>query len=217
MRNAALIISIAGITATSSQATPNVSAPRESAWTLAEDVIVLENGQTVTGTIIEETDQYVKIKVVVAGISAVSTYDKDLIASISRSVEGEGAGAATIRGGAVGSTITSLKRTAKSEPAASTDGMLKVYVIPLEGEFGTDISQTPLRQSIADAKRHNADYIIFRLNNDWSIAMYGGAMTVEKADDTPDKFDELIRTEEIVKQRSGTRTLPGTDVPEGVT
>ena len=175
-------------------ATPNVPAPHVSAWTLAEDVIVLEDGRTITGTIIEETDEYVKINVVVAGISAVSTYDKDLIASISRAVEG--AGVATAGQTGIGSTITSLSRTRKSTPAASTDGMLRVYVIPLEGEFGIDISQTPLRQSIADARKKNADYIIFRLNNDWSDALIGG-MGEEELPDDMEAFDQLFRTEEI--------------------
>lgn len=175
-------------------ATPNVPAPHVSAWTLAEDVIVLADGRTITGTIIEETDEYVKINVVVAGISAVSTYDKDLIASISRSVEGAGDATASQRG--IGSTITSLSRTSKSTPAASTDGMLRVYIIPLDGEFGMDISQTPLRQSIADARKKNADYIIFRLNNDWSDALIGGLGEEELPDDM-EAFDQLFRTEEI--------------------
>ncbi len=157
---------------------------------LAEDVIVLKDGTRITGTIIEETDERVTMRITVAGIGAVTTYTRDQIASITRT-----SGPAEVSAGKA-PTIGSIARAAPKQTAAPDDGKVRVYVIPLEGVFGRDISQTPIRQAIADARKKGADYLIFKLNNDWTDALMGGIGETELPDDL-EAFDQLFRTEEI--------------------
>jgi hypothetical protein len=78
--------------------------------------------------------------------------------------------------------------------AGVNDTAKKVYVITLDGIFGEDISQTPIRQAVKDAKAQDADVIIFILENDWSVQ---GAPIEEERKDDEGNFDELFRAEEM--------------------
>ena len=191
LRTPALVISAAVmVVAAPAAASPARPASPRTLAALAEDVIVLKDGTRITGTIIEETDELVTMRIKVAGIAAVTTYARDQIASITRTSGPEEVSASK------GPAIGSIARVAPKPTPAPDDGKVRVYVIPLEGVFGRDISQTPMRQAIADARKKGADYLIFKLNNDWSDAMLGG-MGEEEAPDDISAFDELFRTEDI--------------------
>lgn len=69
----------------------------------------------------------------------------------------------------------------------------KVYVLELKGQFGQEISQTPIRAAIADAKRHQPDYLIVVMDNDFS-RMEG---LDQIADDEIGFFDQLFRAEDM--------------------
>ena len=191
LRTPALVISAAVmVVAAPAAASPARPASPRTLAALAEDVIVLKDGTRITGTIIEETDELVTMRIKVAGIAAVTTYARDQIASITRTSGPEEVSASK------GPAIGSIARVAPKPTPAPDDGKVRVYVIPLEGVFGRDISQTPMRQAIADARKKGADYLIFKLNNDWSDGLLGGLGETELPDDM-EAFDQLFRTEEI--------------------
>jgi len=153
-----------------------------------EAVLVFRDGKRVSGTILEESETEIRMRVTVAGIAAETTYQKSEILTITRT---EGAAA---QGGAATEDVKPTR--VDRDPVGSRPGAKKVYVIPLKGVFGEHISQTPIRQAIADAQRNEADYLVFRLENEWSAALFGGLEDEQLSDDTS-AFDELFRAEEI--------------------
>lgn len=82
-------------------------------------------------------------------------------------------------------------------PATKSDGAepKKIYVIELKGKFGEDISETPLKDALKDAKAKQADVVIISVENDWSM----GAGDDRPQDAAAGKFDELFRAEDMAK------------------
>jgi hypothetical protein len=57
--------------------------------------------------------------------------------------------------------------------------------------FGEDISQTPIRNAVRDAKKYDVDYLVVVLETDWS-QVKGGVK--EDQGDEVGAFDQLFRT-----------------------
>lgn len=95
---------------------------------------------------------------------------------------------------AVPAALAQTPATPVAAKAEASDTAKKVYVVELNGIFGEDISQTPIRQAVKDAKAQDADVIIFILENDWSVQ---GAPIEEERKDDEGNFDELFRAEEM--------------------
>jgi hypothetical protein len=153
-----------------------------------KDTIVFSNGRVVEGKITKETADRVWIEIEVAGIKAPADYAKADILSIVRAERREGEDAAA---------KTPAKAEAPVKAAAKVEanaGAPKVYVIDLKGEFGVDISETPIRNAIRDARQHQADYLIFALDNDWSLKRFGHR---EERTDDESEFDKIFRAEKI--------------------
>lgn len=152
----------------------------------ATDQIILKDGRIIKGKILEETSTTVKMTIVVAGISADNTYDKAQILSIQRDAI-EAAPATDAR------PATRETRRTGSPARASTDGA-KVYTIHLKGWLGEDISQTPIREAVRDAKANGAEYLVVIVENDWDRSRFGGDGEIP---DEVGQFDQLFRAEEI--------------------
>lgn len=147
----------------------------------AMDLVIFRDGKTAEGTILEETDTTIKMRVVVAGISAETVYDKAKILQIQRAAKpAENAAAAKP---AAAEPVT-------SKPAPAKDGATKVYHVKLTGEFGRDISQTPMKAMVADARKHQPEFIVIELDNEFK---WFGQEIPEYAH----FFDQLFRAEEI--------------------
>ncbi len=61
------------------------------------------------------------------------------------------------------------KAKAEFEAKKADPNVKRIYVIPLRGEFGRDISQTPMRRALADAKKEQADIILFVIDTSFTI------------------------------------------------
>ena len=154
-----------------------------------KDVLVFRDGRRIEGEIIEETDTTVRMKVMVGSLAAETTYDKSGILLIEH-----GTGGAASADESKNDRKVDLTTKPKRERAA--DGAARVYVIELEGVFGRDISQTPIRDAMADAKKEGADYVIVVMDNDWSQALRGG-FSEEDLGDEVSAFDQLWRAEDM--------------------
>ena len=153
-----------------------------------EDVLLFRTGKLVHGQIIKETDTTVRIMVKIGTMPAVETeYAKEDILKImhDQPIEAPKPKASDEASGPVMAGETDI------DPGAA-----RVYVIELTGVFGADISQTPIRKAVADAKKNHADYIVVVMDNDWSQALRGGLKEKELADDTA-AFDQLWRAEDM--------------------
>lgn len=151
-----------------------------------DDVIVFKSGKTVKGKITEETATNVKIKVSIGGIVAETVYEKSEISSITR---GEAGTHPAPKGDGVAMKVNP---GAKADPVGND--VPKVYKMELTGSFGQDISQTPIRQAVRDAKTNNADYIIVVMDNDWSVRRGG---MKEKLEDDDTQFEGFWRAEDM--------------------
>jgi hypothetical protein len=81
---------------------------------------------------------------------------------------------------------------AQDDAQAASD-VKSVYVIELKGKFGSDISQTPIRDAVKDAKRLEPDYLVVVMDNDWTRDE-----GLEKlGDDVAGAFDQLFRAEDM--------------------
>ncbi|MDX9912730.1 MAG: hypothetical protein RBS39_12945 [Phycisphaerales bacterium] len=166
-----------------------VSSSRAMAQDAAQslDLIIFRDGKTVEGRILRETDLEVEIEIRVGGISAPVTYRKSDILKVARGAGAEAAEASR--------TVGTREPEQKGDPA-DTEGRARVYVIELDGEFGKDISQTPIRDAVADARKNNATHIVFVMNNRWDEGLRGGLKEEALGNDLA-SFDQLFRAEDI--------------------
>lgn len=156
----------------------------------AKDSLILRDGKTVEGQILEETAATVRMKVIVAGISGETTYSKTDILSIVRA-------AAPAKPDATKTETPALAAKKPPTPPAPSEPVSdkkKIYVVELTGLFGEDISETPIRNAVKDAGHLGADYIIFKVDNDWSLRRDGELGEIK---DDVGKFDQLFRAEKM--------------------
>lgn len=125
------------------------------------DILVLKNGKTIEGKIISETATSIRFKGTIGGIALETEFQKSEIESIQRDVKKEASAASSTDASADASKAgaTPAKDAAPVDP-----NVPKVYIIPLRGEFGEDVSQTPILQAIRDAKAQGATTIILEMD-----------------------------------------------------
>jgi len=151
----------------------------------------------VQGTILEDTPTFVKMKVTIAGITSDATYQKTDILSVVKAATPAPTDKPTEKKDALkpDSKPTIAGSNPPSKPAADQNSdRKKVYVMKLTGWFGEDISETPIRNSLKDAKAQGADVIIMELDNDWSMKRFGQMGDIK---DDIGQFDQLFRAEKL--------------------
>lgn len=183
---AAVGLSVLGASAT---LTAGVSLLTSGAPALAQDAtqdtLILKNGTTVVGKILEETPTEVRMNIVVAGITADVRYPKSDILEVVK---------AAAKPDAAKPAVASEKPPTPAPKADAASGKTKVYYFELTGWFGEDISETPVRDAMNDAKKVGADYIIIKLDNDWSLRRFGNPDDIK---DDVGQFDQLFRAERL--------------------
>jgi hypothetical protein len=159
----------------------------------SKDVLVLKNGKTLEGKIVSETDKAIVFASSIGGIAFQTEYAKSDIVEVRRGVkiEGPGSDAAQPATAPAASTSSDEKKT---ETVAEDPNQTKVYWVKLEGEFGGDISQKPIREALKDAKTQGAKVIVFELKADYD-PRYGK----EFSDLQNGEWDQFFRAEPITK------------------
>ncbi|USN99767.1 MAG: hypothetical protein H6810_03660 [Phycisphaeraceae bacterium] len=153
------------------------------------DKLILRNGKVIEGTIIRETTDKVYINVVVGNLSAQTVYEQ---ADILQIIHGDQPAEADAEpGDADQAQAGDTPRSEAGGEAASSDAP-SVYLINLEGQFGRDISPTPVRDAMEAAEKEQPDFLIVYLNNKW------GDLFSELPNDYQDNFDWFMVAEKIV-------------------
>ena len=162
---------------------------------LALDQLVLRNGKIIEGKLLSETATEVRFNVIVAGISAPATFKKSQIIKIVRGdADPAPAAGAAEDGGGLSIDIGGVDKPDSSESLA-TIGAPKVYVINLKGEFGKEISPTPVRAAVKAARKEEPDFLIIHLDNQWSFR--GGQDIPDEMQDNFDWFTVADKIEPI--------------------
>lgn len=177
-----------GATATS-RAQPARAAEQPSADTL--DTIIFKDGRVVKGTVVAQTDTTVTLKGEVNGIAFKTEYSRADILSLKIAEKPAATPKATPAGKpeAKPDPKPAPKAADSADPAAK-----KVYVIELSGEFGRDISETPIRESAKDAQKLGADVIVVVMDHSWVFQVPGED---ERNADNVSAFDQLFRAEDM--------------------
>ncbi len=133
------------------------------------DRIILKSGKVVEGEILEETATTVRIRVIVAGISAPTIYQKSEVLEIRRAAsESESKaeeGSVTkevVRAdskGAPGGSGSARSGKVEKKKQVIEAGAARMYVVKLNGRFGVDVSETPLRQMFEDVDKVFGDLV----------------------------------------------------------
>ncbi len=161
----------------------------------ASDILIFRNGTVLTGTIVSETPGAIRFKGVTNGIAFEVDYQRSEILEVKR-------GAAKVAGEAAKdeAKAEALPATySKADPADSTPvdpSKTRVYWVDLEGQFGVDISQKPIREAMKDALKNKADVVVMYLNADWYQT--GDEFKFEELPDDAGAFDQLFRAEDIL-------------------
>lgn len=157
---------------------------------VAGDKIVMRDGRVLEGTITEETDSTVSIKLTISGITAgvPTVFNKSDVLRIDRAPVTDPTpatpGGTTPAGGGM--------RPIGNQPATPVNpNATRVYHLRLRGEFAKDITQTPIRTAIEDAAAQQAQIIILEVDNEWQANQFD-----EKAEDEH-AFDEFWRANDI--------------------
>lgn len=139
------------------------------------DKIVLKDGTVVLGAIVSETDTHISINQVfrVGSIEQIvlRSYAKADINTIERGVNKPDNGNNNNQPqGRPGSSPASNagSSTRAAQPSSSVPS---VYFVTLTGEFGLDMNYTPIKRIIDDARQHQPDYLIIKIDADF--AFYG--------------------------------------------
>lgn len=165
-------------TGASAAETAKPAAAEKVAPTKAHDVVTFRNGRVVEGEVLSEDGATVRMRVVVAGISTETTYNKADILSITRAerpsapaadaAKDASAKTATPAPGntAPGASATPAPSGATPEvtPAPAADGA-KVVLLTLKGQFGLEVSQSPIKRALEDAATLDADAVIVKIDS----------------------------------------------------
>jgi len=125
-----------------------------------EATLIFKNGRVLTGTIVSETPIAMKFKGESHGIAFETEYQKSEILEVKRGAA-VAAPAAADAPAAIPSAISEL------DAAAITEGIVgdRVYVMELTGRFAEDITLSPIRSALRDARNQKANTIIIVVNN----------------------------------------------------
>jgi len=218
---AAAAIGVCGLASGGAWALTPAASPAQAAASAdeTEDVLVFANGKVLKGTIVSETAKTIKFKGLVSGIAFESEFEKKDITSITRATKkADGKGDSKPE---AAKTVDASSVASAPKAAADAEGSQAWYWIKLSGKFGRDISQTPLRQAIRDAKANNASTIIIELDADelklqqvgheaFASAEDGFAsvfraepMTTILTDEMPREWDSMPRIVTWVKRAEG--------------
>lgn len=140
-------------------------------------VITLANGTTVEGVVTAIDNRQIKIQRVMAGgIKADVGYQRTEIRSLTLKPAAAPAPASTPASTPATAPTAPSPAAPAAQPAASpapAPGATSVYVLPLGGQFGRDVSATPLRQALRDIKRAQPDILVVRVDFNFAINVMG--------------------------------------------
>ncbi|MBX3358252.1 MAG: hypothetical protein KF745_07475 [Phycisphaeraceae bacterium] len=125
------------------------------------DRLIFKSGRTAEGKILEEKNGEVKIRVVgPGGLTVETTYNRSEILLIEKGV---------VKVDAPADAKTDAPAVTGKPVSEGKPGAAKVYLIELKGEFGRDVSATPLRQVMYDARKYQPDVLLVKMDTDFRL------------------------------------------------
>lgn len=192
---AAGVLAAIGMTGAHAVASPTAAAPAIGAAVVVgvasdtPDQLIFKDGRIIEGKVLEETATHVRFLVVVSGISGEQTYNKADILAIERGVAEDAEDPQMAASATVGTAERPDNPDAADEADENAPG---VYVVEFKGEFGRDITMTPIRAVVKDIAKHRPDYLVIIADNAWTFSDGSDA-----PDDVGAAFSRIFRAEDI--------------------
>jgi len=159
-----------------------------------QDTLIFRDGRTMKGKVLSETATLVHFKGQTAGIDFEYDFAKADLLEVKKGARGPEAAPAS--GAAAAADIRTPVKVI--EPVDDGISRKKVYWMNLEGKFGEEISQTPIKKLVQDAKANRADVIIIMINSLRPDAKMEGTDIKSELHDDVGEFDELWRAEKML-------------------
>jgi len=192
---------------------------REPAKTAEQRIkIKLKDGRSVEGVLLEETREFVRVRVKSAIGNVETKYFLSEIESVEKLVSTPATGtepksdggkkdepkkdevkkddtkSATIAGAASGGSVNKLDQFEPKLSNNPDDPSAKViYRINIRGDVGEAVSATPLRKIVADASKHQPDILLLYIDSRWDWYQNNARSPLQEAA----AFDKVDRVTEI--------------------
>ncbi|MCC6322119.1 MAG: hypothetical protein IT438_11870 [Phycisphaerales bacterium] len=200
-----LALGAAAMTAPTAMAqTGKSDAKKDQPTTAATDVkpvlIIFRNGNEVRGELISESATIVKVRVEIAGMKAETEYSKADILEIKHlpaSTDPAPAKTEEKKPEAVKET-----RPATGSNAQAGEGP-RVYVLDMRGEFGRDVSITPMQEVYEDIKVQQPDVLVMRFDHEFTH-QGEDKMDIEHDQGAFDQMDTARKIADLLYQKMST-------------
>ncbi len=133
------------------------------------DVVTFRNGRVVEGEVLSDDGKTVRMRVIVAGISSETTYSRADILSITKAPRSDAKPAekaAATPAPASGAAAPKPAGDSKDAPAKPVnEAAPKVCLLTLKGQFGVEVSQTPIKRALEDAATLDPDVVVVKIES----------------------------------------------------
>jgi hypothetical protein len=175
------VLTVVGVASPALAQAP-ASKPADMAAMQKKDLIIFKTGNKVEGVVLEETETTVKFLLIVGSMRSPTVYDKSDILEIKRDefktdasdsksdpkkddAKGDSKVDSSSSDGEKSSSAGTYDNPVDVEGKPIAPGTLKVYLCELGGEFGRDVSKSPVKAMMEDLIKAQPDIVIFRFNN----------------------------------------------------
>jgi hypothetical protein len=155
------------------------------------DVLIFRKGTVLTGTITGETATTITFQSDFNGLPFTSEYAKADILEVKR-----GAAAAPAAPATPATAPETVINSASPPATDASAGKTRYCYMTLNGNFGEQISQSPILKAMKEAIKQKAEVIIVEVDNTWKM---GDGELAEEAVDAAAAFDEFHRAEKILE------------------
>ena len=132
-----------------------------------EDVLVMTDGRELHGQIIEESDSEVVFEVNINGIKSTMSFARSEIADIQRDLVMESADEDDDDRRLMNDDSDDEEDTSfgARRGDANDSSLPAFYVVPMEGQMGTDVNLEVYREMVEDIRSFDPDYIVIRIDS----------------------------------------------------
>jgi len=159
---------------TAAIARPLASASEEATFTIDvakvgdKVTIKLKDGRTVIGEVISIDDGVIKLRQQVGTMTATIEYQRREIQSTTLT-EPAPEIKSTETKSPESTALEAKSPISKDVPKPANANTPKVYIVPFKGEFGRDVTVTPVMDVMRDVKKAQPDYLIIEINCDFKF------------------------------------------------
>lgn len=151
---------------------PPAAATGTPAATTTEDILHMSDGRVLRGKIISETDTKIVFEYLDRNLNVKTklTYDKEKVLKIEKGVviaapaPTDAKPKTPTTGGSSSKKTEDAKSFGAARVTSATEGVPSFYIVPIEGQMGTDVVSDIYKDVLKDIEAMNPDVILFKMD-----------------------------------------------------